>query len=436
MFLSVFDMFKVGIGPSSSHTIGPMLAAALFLDHLRAQPFKVVAVQASLHGSLAFTGVGHATDRAVVLGLGGFRADDYDALKAEAELDRIKADCFVAPEGLPELRFDPRTDLIFDYGPALPGHANGLILRGLDAQGDVVTESRLVYMADTMRPGTPLSEELARRGGQQGLRPITSTGGLVAISQTCDIVAKSSLKAPFVVFAALIELDDATAALAVGGDLTRYACVPAFGQNHFADLDRLQSLEKSALVGVAHKRGVLGTDQEAAFGTIVARRFGRFAYPDDLHDSLRDLQSRFKKRHRKEESSEGKALRQVSEIRILAEPSWSASEISVVLIFILDAGVIAAVTDGNDDEPSVEIRQLLSTSPTVDAVAQRILGNAAPADRRALFQSLASAWAASCKPVGLITSIKAEVVCSDEMTVARYWQSQLADLDYLSQSIG
>ncbi|MFB1024126.1 MAG: serine dehydratase beta chain, partial [Octadecabacter sp.] len=83
MFLSVFDMFKVGIGPSSSHTIGPMVAAARFLDHLRAQPFKVAGLKASLHGSLAFTGVGHSTDRATVLGLAGFRADDYDRDKAD-----------------------------------------------------------------------------------------------------------------------------------------------------------------------------------------------------------------------------------------------------------------------------------------------------------------------------------------------------------------
>ncbi len=140
MFLSVFDMFKVGVGPSSSHTIGPMVAAARFLDHLRAQPFRVAGLRASLHGSLAFTGVGHATDRAVILGLAGFRADDYDAEKAEAELERIKAEHHVSPEGLGQLRFHPSEDLLFDYGPALPGHANGLILRGTDAQGDVITE--------------------------------------------------------------------------------------------------------------------------------------------------------------------------------------------------------------------------------------------------------------------------------------------------------
>ncbi|WP_368344263.1 L-serine ammonia-lyase [Pelagovum sp. HNIBRBA483] len=140
MFLSVFDMFKVGVGPSSSHTIGPMVAGARFLDHLRAQPFQVAGVRATLHGSLAFTGVGHATDRAVILGLAGFRADDYDAAKAEAELERIRDEGTLHPEDLPQLAFQPKDDLIFDYGPNLPGHANGLVIRGTDAQGDVITE--------------------------------------------------------------------------------------------------------------------------------------------------------------------------------------------------------------------------------------------------------------------------------------------------------
>ena len=140
MFLSVFDMFKVGIGPSSSHTIGPMVAAARFLDHLREQPFSVAGLRASLHGSLAFTGVGHATDRATVLGLAGFRADDYDREKADAEMARITADGWVEPDGLPRLTFQPKEHLEFDYGPALAGHANGMILKGCDAQGDIITQ--------------------------------------------------------------------------------------------------------------------------------------------------------------------------------------------------------------------------------------------------------------------------------------------------------
>ncbi len=140
MFLSVFDMFKIGIGPSSSHTMGPMVAAARFLDLLRASPFQPQGVKASLHGSLAFTGVGHATDRAVILGLAGFLPESYDAERAEAVLQSIRATRRLQNPGLPDLAFAPDTDLLFDYGPPLKGHANGLVLKATDAQGDVILQ--------------------------------------------------------------------------------------------------------------------------------------------------------------------------------------------------------------------------------------------------------------------------------------------------------
>ena len=140
MFLSVFDMFKIGVGPSSSHTMGPMVAGSRFLDLLRASPFHAHGLRASLHGSLAFTGKGHATDRATILGLAGFVPESYDHTKAEAALATIAATGTVAPPGLPTLRFNPETDLIFDYGHPLPGHANGMILSAVDAEGDVILQ--------------------------------------------------------------------------------------------------------------------------------------------------------------------------------------------------------------------------------------------------------------------------------------------------------
>ncbi|WP_299656756.1 L-serine ammonia-lyase [uncultured Tateyamaria sp.] len=137
MFLSVFEMFKVGIGPSSSHTMGPMVAAARFLDMMRASPFHFAGVRVSLHGSLAFTGVGHATDRATILGLAGFVPDTYDHDKAEAVLADLAATQKLHPEDLPPLHFDPKVDLVFDYDTQLAGHANGMVLMATDAQGDV-----------------------------------------------------------------------------------------------------------------------------------------------------------------------------------------------------------------------------------------------------------------------------------------------------------
>ncbi|PIV76237.1 MAG: L-serine ammonia-lyase [Rhodobacteraceae bacterium CG17_big_fil_post_rev_8_21_14_2_50_65_11] len=145
MFLSVFDIFKIGIGPSSSHTMGPMTAAARFLDQLRTglrEPGagEVAHLACSLHGSLAFTGKGHATDRAVILGLLGFRPDTIDPDDAAAEEARLRETGAVRPAGLPELRFDPESDVVFDFGPPLAGHANGMVLRARDARGKLYME--------------------------------------------------------------------------------------------------------------------------------------------------------------------------------------------------------------------------------------------------------------------------------------------------------
>lgn len=140
MFLSVFDMFKVGIGPSSSHTMGPMVAAGMFLDLLRESPFEPTGLRAQLHGSLAYTGIGHATDRAILLGLAGFRPATFNATEGEKALSLIKNDKVVKPDGLPQMKIDPAIDILFDYGPALPGHANGLILIATDQQGDVLMQ--------------------------------------------------------------------------------------------------------------------------------------------------------------------------------------------------------------------------------------------------------------------------------------------------------
>lgn len=164
MFLSVFDLFKVGIGPSSSHTMGPMVAAARFLEALRAAPFHAHGLRASLHGSLAFTGKGHATDRAVMLGLAGLTPETMDAEAAAAALAALENQRAVSPEGLGQLAFDPARDLIFDFDRPLPGHPNGMILMATDAQGDVILRETYYSIGG----GFVLTEaELAERAGDR-----------------------------------------------------------------------------------------------------------------------------------------------------------------------------------------------------------------------------------------------------------------------------
>ncbi|MBC6408411.1 MAG: L-serine ammonia-lyase [Rhodobacteraceae bacterium] len=138
MFVSVFDIFKVGLGPSSSHTMGPMVAAGRFMGQLCAQAPRAHRIRASLYGSLALTGVGHATDRAVILGLAGFAPATYDQAKAETALAAIDANRRLTPDGLPPLHFDPKHDLRFDFGPPLDGHPNGMRLAALDSRDQVI----------------------------------------------------------------------------------------------------------------------------------------------------------------------------------------------------------------------------------------------------------------------------------------------------------
>lgn len=143
MFLSVFDIFKIGVGPSSSHTMGPMLAAGRFLEALRDGSDRVpggdppARLEARLHGSLAFTGRGHATDRAVILGLLGFRPETLDPDEVARRMTELAATGHIDVPGLGRIAFDPEAGVLFDYGPPLPGHANGLVFSALDAAGDL-----------------------------------------------------------------------------------------------------------------------------------------------------------------------------------------------------------------------------------------------------------------------------------------------------------
>ncbi|AGB71274.1 MULTISPECIES: L-serine ammonia-lyase [Rhizobium] len=174
MFLSVFDVFKIGVGPSSSHTMGPMSAANRFLDLLLSNEWPrpssnvhVESIKVSLHGSLAHTGIGHGTGRAVILGLMGEKPDSVDPDHMDAIIDEVERSGRIAPPGHPTYQFQPKTDLIFDKKVPLPGHANGMSFSAFDRDdrlllkriyysvggGFVVTDTELEQMkADRKKP--------------------------------------------------------------------------------------------------------------------------------------------------------------------------------------------------------------------------------------------------------------------------------------------
>ncbi|UEM03154.1 L-serine ammonia-lyase [Skermanella rosea] len=146
MSVSVFDIFKIGIGPSSSHTVGPMKAAAAFIGALdeRGLLAGTHRVTAELFGSLALTGVGHGTDRAVLLGLSGAEPDAVDPDRIAGILEGIRSDRRISLKDRHEVAFDEGGDLVLHRDETLPGHPNGMRFTAFDADGAVL-DTRIFY---------------------------------------------------------------------------------------------------------------------------------------------------------------------------------------------------------------------------------------------------------------------------------------------------
>ena len=138
--ISIFDIFKIGIGPSSSHTVGPMNAARAFMESLGDVATEVGTIEVSLHGSLAWTGKGHGTDSAVMLGLSGFRPETIDPDSVDDRLRDIHANKRLEVPGIGELAFDPAKHLSFDFEQELPRHTNGMRFIARSNSGELLAE--------------------------------------------------------------------------------------------------------------------------------------------------------------------------------------------------------------------------------------------------------------------------------------------------------
>ena len=191
MAVSVFDLFKIGIGPSSSHTVGPMRAAARFTSHWLEEKGvleRTARVRAEVFGSLALTGRGHGTDKAVLMGLEGHWPNQIDPDVIPAALERIRKQKKINLLGKHEIRFDEKQDLVLNKRQKLPFHTNGMRFTAYDADGaelatrdyysvgggfvvnpEEAAEDRIV--ADTTELPYPFhsGDELLRRCEESGL---------------------------------------------------------------------------------------------------------------------------------------------------------------------------------------------------------------------------------------------------------------------------
>ncbi|NUP53705.1 MAG: L-serine ammonia-lyase [Catenulispora sp.] len=162
MTISVFDLFSVGIGPSSSHTVGPMRAARMFVDHLDRDELlaRTAGVRAELFGSLGATGHGHGTPKAVILGLEGHRPDTVDVDTADAEVARVHATGRIRLLGTEagakyEIDFDAASQLVLHRRRALPFHANGMMLSAYDSTGLLLSEKTYYSVGGGFVVGDP-----------------------------------------------------------------------------------------------------------------------------------------------------------------------------------------------------------------------------------------------------------------------------------------
>jgi L-serine dehydratase len=189
MAVSVFDLFKIGIGPSSSHTVGPMRAAHAFVARLTdsGQLTQTATVRCWLHGSLGATGKGHASDVAVLLGLSGHEPDTVDIDSTPALLAEIRATQQLALGGQHRIAFREKDDLLFMRAP-LPFHANGMRFVALDAAGHELA-NRVYY---SVGGGFILSDEVAADGSRHKIiapdatvlpLPFTSGDALLQLAQ-------------------------------------------------------------------------------------------------------------------------------------------------------------------------------------------------------------------------------------------------------------
>jgi L-serine dehydratase len=201
---SVFDLFKIGVGPSSSHTMGPMTAGCRFADTLAKKGLleRTERVQADLYGSLALTGKGHATDRAVILGLSGERPDRLDPDAADGIIDRVRSTSRLRLGGAREIGFEESSDLRFLQRERLPHHSNGMRFTAFDSAGSQL-ESAVYYSTGG---GAVIDEAaIARNAPPEGAWdipfPYRSAEELLAIaereSMTIAEIARANERAAF-----------------------------------------------------------------------------------------------------------------------------------------------------------------------------------------------------------------------------------------------
>jgi hypothetical protein len=331
-------------------------------------------------------------------------------------------------------------------GPNRPSAFVSSLLSGY-RQGDVVGVKTIPLQGQS---ASRTKRFLASRGVGVSVRGHECPHGVVLISQTCDIVLPNRFT---VQVAPLVYLPERMADEARDGKRPRYVHVPNFGEYAFADLAAIATIEKDELVDLSHAHGATSDMEVRDFGRRVARRFGRFAFPDEVVPWLRPLEEVVQKKHDRN-SAEGFALRQVRQLRVECPAGWTTGapyNLTLCIIPRFDALPSLAFADDSDDLQEIpisrEVRQWLynddmTPKATADRIAREIQrSEAAPEDLHWLWLALAQSWAQKCTParrdqtpevMRAVELIDADAVPEDRYSLLRHRHSEELDLDHLS----
>jgi len=269
---------------------------------------------------------------------------------------------------------------------------------------------------------------------------VQETHGAVVVSQSCDASLPHRER---IQIAPLVRLEDADDMReAASGARTQYLPVPRLGPDFFADLDGITTVAKTALVSCERSAGVESDDEIREFAFSVSRRYGRFAYADEVVECLNPLTAALRAKARKQQSPLGQALASVHSIRVQCE-DWTHTPYQLTLIVILEADVVPLDPDAVG-EPPPNLDAPSNTNPKTQInkyVNYLVESGRTQSERYFAWQYLVDVWARQCEAVAkskgltsFVSSVTAELAVVDDFPLSRVLRTESLDLDYLSDS--
>lgn len=270
---------------------------------------------------------------------------------------------------------------------------------------------------------------------------VPDTVGAAIISQTCDVVIASR---PHVQLAPIVQLDDENERnQALTGKRPRYIHLPTSGSSHFIDLDTISTVNKSALVGAKVERGATTDDDVRRLAAAIARKFGRFAYPNTVNDCLDPLKELIRSRAGKPNSPIGKVAAHLAQIRVHC-PDWNRTPRQLRIDIILNDNVLPDPSLVEEDPPRTQalVAQNAEAKKRSTALAEFLARTDLTATERDwAWTHLADAWAQMCndevsrrKVSHEIGAIEIELSTISDYTLTQFVATHELDLDYLSDS--